>query len=92
MGTAIDATPEQSDGACFFDAANISADARANRDLLSGVLGSVGLVNYPTEWWHWSYGDRYWAYVTGARYALYGAISGGPPLRRAVWRVVGGIR
>jgi hypothetical protein len=21
-----------------------------------------GFVNYPTEWWHFSYGDRYWAY------------------------------
>jgi len=29
-------------------------------------------VNYPTEWWHWSYGDRYWAFVTGAPHALYG--------------------
>ena len=31
-----------------------------------GVLSAAGLVNYPTEWWHWSYGDRYWALATGA--------------------------
>ncbi|CAM3833657.1 M15 family metallopeptidase [Nocardioides zeicaulis] len=72
MGTPIDATPEQSDGACYFAAAGIGADARAHRDLLARVLGAAGLVNYPTEWWHWSFGDRYWALATGAAAALYG--------------------
>lgn len=72
LGTPIDATPEQSDGACYFAARNISVTARRNRALLADVLGSVGLVNYPTEWWHWSYGDRYWALLTGADEARYG--------------------
>ncbi|GAA5106778.1 M15 family metallopeptidase [Alloalcanivorax gelatiniphagus] len=72
MGTPIDATPEQSDGACYFAADGISADARAHRDLLARVLGGAGLVNYPTEWWHWSFGDRYWALTTGAAAAPYG--------------------
>ena len=61
LGTPIDATPEQSDGRCYFAALGIGADARAHRELLARVLGDAGLVNYPTEWWHWSYGDRYWA-------------------------------
>ena len=38
------------------------------------MLGVVGLVNYPTEWWHWSYGDRYWALISGADAALYGPV------------------
>ena len=75
LGTPIDATPEQSDGRCYFAAAGIGADARAHRQLLARVLGGVGLVNYPTEWWHWSYGDRYWALTIGAPAALYGPIS-----------------
>jgi D-alanyl-D-alanine dipeptidase len=74
MGTPIDATPEQSDGACYFAAENIAADARANRALLADALTAAGLVNYPTEWWHWSYGDRYWAVMTGAPHALYGPV------------------
>ena len=74
LGTPIDATPEQSDGACYFAADGIGADARAHRELLARVLGEVGLVNYPTEWWHWSYGDRYWALVSGAPHALYGPV------------------
>jgi D-alanyl-D-alanine dipeptidase len=74
MGTAIDATPEQSDGACFSAATNISPDARAHRQLLGAVLKPLGLVNYPTEWWHWSYGDRYWALLTEAASAVYGPV------------------
>ena len=31
-------------------------------------------MNYVTEWWHWSYGDRYWALMTGADAALYGPV------------------
>ena len=72
LGTPVDATPEQSDGACFFDAPQVTGQARAHRELLARVLGGAGLVNYPTEWWHWSYGDRYWALMTGAPAALYG--------------------
>ncbi|WP_433165299.1 M15 family metallopeptidase [Kribbella sp. CA-247076] len=75
LGTPIDATPEQSNGACFFDAATISRDARTNRALLADVLTAAGLVNYPTEWWHWSYGDRYWAFVEDRDHALYGPVS-----------------
>jgi D-alanyl-D-alanine dipeptidase len=72
MGTPIDATPEESADACAFAATNINAEARANRELLASVLEREGLVNYPTEWWHWSYGDRYWAYSTGVESAIYG--------------------
>jgi D-alanyl-D-alanine dipeptidase len=74
MGTPVNATPEESDNACYTEAANITAAARAFRDLLSTVLSETGLVNYPTEWWHWSYGDRYWALRTGQPAALYGPI------------------
>jgi D-alanyl-D-alanine dipeptidase len=74
LGTPIDATPEQSGGRCYFAADGISREARANRDLLARVLGREGLVNYPTEWWHYSYGDRYWAVATGAAAALYGPV------------------
>ena len=77
LGTEMNASPEQSDGACYTDAPNITDEARANRALLGGALTASGLVNYPTEWWHWSYGDRYWALVTGAPAALYGPVEVG---------------
>lgn len=72
LGTRVNASPEESDGACYTHAANIGREARANRLVLGDALTAAGLVNYPTEWWHWSYGDRYWALATGADTALYG--------------------
>ena len=74
MGTAIDATPVESDDACFTAAATIGAEARENRRILIDALTAVGMVNYPTEWWHWSYGDRYWALITGAAQTRYGPL------------------
>ncbi|MER5361727.1 M15 family metallopeptidase [Streptomyces sp. NPDC002785] len=72
LGTRMNADPEESEGACYTHAVNISEEARANRKLLSSVLTAAGLVNYPTEWWHWSFGDRYWALITGESVAHYG--------------------
>ncbi|MEU8184749.1 M15 family metallopeptidase [Micromonospora sp. NPDC049044] len=74
LGTAIDATPEDSDDACFTAAPTISATARRHRQILVDALGGAGMVNYPTEWWHWSYGDRYWALITGAPRTRYGPV------------------
>ncbi|MFF5809154.1 M15 family metallopeptidase [Streptomyces sp. NPDC012746] len=81
LGTRMNANPEESAGACYTDALNISEEARANRNLLGSVLTAAGLVNYPTEWWHWSFGDRYWAMVTGEAAALYGPKEIGEPSR-----------
>ncbi|TXR51658.1 M15 family metallopeptidase [Quadrisphaera setariae] len=72
LGCAYDATPEVSGGTCFTDAPGLTGPAAANRRLLVEVLIAAGLVNYPTEWWHWSYGDRYWALQSGEPAALYG--------------------
>ena len=71
MGTELNASPMASANRCFTAAADIPAAAAAYRRVLTEALTAVGLVNYPTEWWHWSYGDRYWAHETGsdARYA-----------------------
>jgi D-alanyl-D-alanine dipeptidase len=33
-----------------------------------------GLHQLPTEWWHWSYGDRYWAFAAHRPAAIYGPI------------------
>jgi D-alanyl-D-alanine dipeptidase len=40
--------------------------------LLASALFAAGLVNYPARWWHWSYGDRFWAWVNQAPCARYG--------------------
>ena len=47
-------------------------EARANRRLLHWLMSDAGFVGYYEEWWHFSYGDQYWAGVTDAPAALYG--------------------
>jgi D-alanyl-D-alanine dipeptidase len=42
--------------------------------LMVSALTAAGLVNYPAHWWHWSYGDRFWAFVNRAPHARYGPV------------------
>jgi len=74
MGTEVNAYPEDCDGACRTDANNVSETAARHRILLHQVLSPSGLVNDPAKWWHWSFGDRFWALRTGAVAACYAAI------------------
>lgn len=60
-----------------FDAPGLSNAARQTRALLADALTSSGLTNYPSEYWHWSYGDQGWAYRGGHPEACYGPIT--PP-------------
>ena len=45
-----------------------------NRDLLVKIMTGAGFVNYPGEWWHYSYGDRMWTAYTGHTQACYGSV------------------
>ena len=76
MGTEVNEGPEESDRRCYSASLDIPEHCRRNRGVLFKALRGQGLVNYPTEWWHWSYGDRYWALQTGAPAALYGLADG----------------
>lgn len=53
---------EHGDSACL-DYDNLTNEQQSNRGILSELMLSLGFVNYPYEWWHWSYGDKYWGYV-----------------------------
>nr|MDQ2994888.1 M15 family metallopeptidase [Pseudomonadota bacterium] len=57
---------------CMTDCSSVNDIVRKNRKLLFDVMTAHGFVNYPTEWWHFSYGDRYWAYHKNQAYAIYG--------------------
>lgn len=59
---------------CLTDCKLISNVAQQNRQLLLEIMQAHGFVNYPTEWWHFSYGDRYWAYHQNAKHAIYGSV------------------
>lgn len=60
----------------------IGTISKNNRNIMNLVLRSVGFVNYEKEYWHWSYGDRRWAYETKALYAIYGSISNAHPMSK----------
>lgn len=72
MGTRMNASPEESEGRCYTESPGLPAKAAAHRAILVDAMHSAGFVNYPTEWWHFSYGDRYWALLTKRPAALYG--------------------
>jgi D-alanyl-D-alanine dipeptidase len=61
----------------LFAAPRLSPEARRHRDILAEALTAGGLTNYPSEYWHWSYGDQGWAYRGGHQNALYGPVQ--PP-------------
>ena len=52
----------------------VSDRARQNRLILRAALENVGFVNYPAEWWHYSFGDRLWARLTGSKIAVFGRL------------------
>lgn len=75
MGIHLDDTYQDFEGIyCKTDSQEISEAAKSYRKIMGDALSTVGFVNYPTEYWHWSYGDRYWAYWSHKPHALYGAI------------------
>ena len=56
------------------DCNSISAEARHNRSIMAQAMKKVGFENYFAEYWHWSYGDRYWAFMQGHSAAFYSSI------------------
>jgi len=63
--------------AYFTDAPDLSDQAKWTRRTMGEALLEAGLTNYPSEYWHWSYGDQGWAYRGHQPFAVYGAIT--PP-------------
>jgi|GEM_PF-13788 len=66
----------------YYEAAGISTAARAHRKTLREVLCAQGFVPYDGEWWHFSYGDREWAYYLHRHAQLTG---GAPVEMRALY-------
>jgi D-alanyl-D-alanine dipeptidase len=57
------------------NAPGLTDEARRHRDILAGALDRAGITNYPSEFWHFSYGDQGWAYRGGLPNAIYGPIT-----------------
>lgn len=63
MGTEFNDIPVEPENLTYLDSSYISDIAKANRKILIYCMKKAGFINYPPEWWHWSYGDYYWAFL-----------------------------
>ena len=72
MGTAFDdfSPKARTD---YFEENPIDIKLRKNRRILYNCMTRAGFVNLPSEWWHYSYGDRVWAYYNSTP-ALYSGV------------------
>ncbi len=71
MGTAFDDFTEAAFTAHFESAGD--SEVRDNRRLLYHTMGAAGFTNFPAEWWHYDFGDRFWAAATHQD-SIYGGI------------------
>jgi D-alanyl-D-alanine dipeptidase len=59
----------------YFASPEIDDEAAENRMILRTSMESAGFHGFAGEYWHHSYGDREWAFHTGASNAIYAPLS-----------------
>jgi len=64
LGTEFNAEPDETEQRTYTGSHGLTEEERANRNILINAMTSVGFINYPTEWWHWSFGDKYWSWIS----------------------------
>jgi len=71
MGTSLTAFGEK----CNSWHDSLTDQQKTNRKLLYDAMIQAGFVNYPLEWWHYSYGDRMWAAYSNRAKCFYGPLN-----------------
>ncbi len=61
MGTGFDHFGPEAETA-YFERPGRDEKIRDNRRMLYWSMVKAGFTNRPSEWWHYDYGDRFWAY------------------------------
>ena len=72
MGTAFDDFTSLSNTDSFEQSENL--EVKNNRRLLYNAMINVGFTNYPSEWWHYDYGNNFWAAVNGHKTSIFGGV------------------
>ena len=72
MGTHFDEFSEKAH-TDYFEKNCENPIVRENRRILYNAMIGAGFTNLPSEWWHYDYGDRFWAYYKDTP-ALYSGI------------------
>ena len=54
----------------------LTEEQKKNQKYIMKLMKSENFVQQPSQWWHYSYGDRYWAVYKGKRTsgAIYGSV------------------
>lgn len=60
MGTEFDSFSEKTK-TDYFENSTYN-NIKENRRILYNAMIKAGFTNLPSEWWHYDYGDRFWAY------------------------------
>ncbi len=56
------------------ESVTLTEEQKNNQKYILKMMKSQDFVQYPEQWWHYSYGDRYWAAYKGKRLgAFYGS-------------------
>jgi len=65
MGSPIDEISERSHPNYFTNSTDDQGKKyHKHRQILAGVMKKVGFQQHQNEWWHFSYGDQMWAWLT----------------------------
>ena len=59
---------------CYYISDEITETERENRELLRNIMVNEGFAPYDGEWWHFSYGDKEWAFYYHKKEALYNQV------------------
>ena len=70
MGTGIDEFSEKA----YTHFTDLSREVLKNREILYKQMLKRGFYNFPSEWWHFSYGTTDWALHYKKLSAIYGVI------------------
>ncbi|TAF12643.1 MAG: D-alanyl-D-alanine dipeptidase, partial [Nostocales cyanobacterium] len=71
MGSPIDEMSDRSYPDYFIDR---NSEFHQVRQLLNDVMIQSGFTRNPREWWHFSYGDQMWAWLSDQSTAIYGRL------------------
>ena len=74
MGTAFDEFSDKTYTA-YFETEGADPEVRRNRRILYHCMTKAGFTNLPSEWWHYDYGNAFWAYYKNEDVAYQGVFT-----------------
>jgi D-alanyl-D-alanine dipeptidase len=75
MGSPIDEISDRSLPNYFANSVDsLEMEFHCDRELLNEVMNHSGFHRHPNEWWHFSYGDQLWAWISNEKIAIYGGV------------------